>query len=358
MLKKIVIMAGGTGGHIFPALAIADELKKQGVHILWFGARVGLEKQLVAPHYPICYLPIVGVRKKSLIRKCFIPFYFLKALFKALRVLHQEKPQVVLSMGGYASAPGGVAAWLLRIPLVIHEQNARPGLTNRLLAHFAKKILQAFPDSFAPKFKAETVGNPVRAELLNLAAPEIRYANRSGALRILILGGSQGAQPINAAVLNTLQQFGDAANYEIIWQAGEKNILALQPQVEKLGAQVKLVGFMDDIAKAYAWADCVICRSGAMTVSEIAAVGLPAIFVPYAHAVDDHQYYNAKSLENVGAARIIRQQDLTAATLLGIWQDFYKNRQELLVMAVNAQKAAKPMATQHIINELNTCSKQ
>ena len=358
MLKKIVIMAGGTGGHIFPALAIADELKKQGTHILWFGSRVGLEKQLVAPHYPICYLPIVGVRKKSFIRKCFIPFYFLKALIKALRVLHQEKPQVVLSMGGYASAPGGVAAWLLRIPLVIHEQNARAGLTNRMLSHFAKKILQAFPNSFSPKCAAETVGNPVRAELVNLPPPEIRYADRQGILRILILGGSQGAQPINNAVLHAIQQAQDLANYEILWQAGEKNLAALQMQVEKSAANVKLVGFMDDIAKAYAWADCVICRSGAMTVSEIAAVGLPAIFVPYAHAVDDHQYYNAKSLENVAAARIIRQADLSGATLLEIWRDFYENRQNLLSMAVSAKKAAKQQTTEQIIKELNTCSKQ
>lgn len=357
-MNKIVIMAGGTGGHIFPALAIAAELKKQNTHILWFGARVGLEKNLVAPHYPICYLPIVGMRKKGFLRKLMLPFYFLRATLKALRVLHQEKPQLVLSMGGYASAPGGVAAWLLRIPLVIHEQNARAGLTNRSLARLATKILQAFPNSFSPRFSVETLGNPVRDELLDLPSPQIRYAHRSGALRILILGGSQGAQAINAAVLQALQQAPDLENYEICWQAGEKNVAALQAPVEKLAANIKLMGFMNDMAGAYAWADCVICRSGAMTVSEIAAVGLPAIFVPYGAAVDDHQYYNAKILENVGAARIIRQQELSATALLSLWQEFYKDRQKLLDMALNAKKAANPRATEEIINRLNLCSKQ
>lgn len=345
-------MAGGTGGHIFPALAIADELKKQGVEIIWFGTKIGLEKQLVVPHYPVYYLPIAGVRKKSIFRKFITPFSFLNAIFKALKILRKEKPQLVLSMGGYASAPGGVAAWLLRIPLVIHEQNAKAGLTNRMLARFANKIVQAFPNSFAPHFSVETLGNPVRTELLKLEAPEQRYQNRSGPVRILILGGSQGAQALNSAVLAALQAAPHLANYELVWQAGEKNIAALESPVAKLAANIKLVGFMQDMAANYAWADCVICRAGAMTVSEIATVGLPAIFVPLPSAVDDHQYFNAKTLENVGAARIIRQADLSGATLLAIWQDFYKHRSELMAMASKAKMAAKPQATQDIIKVL------
>jgi len=356
-LKKVTIMAGGTGGHIFPALAVADELKKQNIKVKWIGSQFGLEKKIVTGRYPISYLPIVGVRKRSLLTKLLLPFYFAAAFFKALYILWREKPDVVLAMGGYAAAPGGVAAWCLHIPLVVQDQNARLGLTNKLLSRFAKKRLQAFPNTFPEKLNPQTVGNPVRETLTQMILPETRFANRNGSLNILILGGSQGAQPLNEIVTKAVQQIREPANYSIWWQAGEKKLHTLKPQTAHLGDNIKVVGFIDDIAKAYEWADLVVCRSGAMTVCELAAVGLPAIFVPYPYAVDDHQYYNARYLEQVGAAKIIRQRDLTPEMLLDLWRELRQDRDRLLSMAVCAKKEARLDSTHLIITALEACSK-
>lgn len=356
-MKKIMMMAGGTGGHIFPALAIADVLKKEGVCITWLGSPFGLEKKIITGRYPIAFLPIKGVRKRGFLNKLKAPFYFGLALLKAIGILWREKPDVALAMGGYAAAPGGVAAWLLRIPLVVQEQNARLGLTNKLLSKLAKKNLQAFPNTFSDKAHPQTVGNPVREALTQLADPEVHFSQRPGPLKILILGGSQGAQPLNNVVAQVVQTVKNPADFAIWWQAGEKNLPSLTPQVAHLGEQINVVGFIDDMAKAYEWADLVVCRSGAMTVCEIAAAGRPAIFVPYPQAVDDHQYHNACYLAGAGAALIVRQSDLSADTLLAQWQALHQDRARLLSMAVCAKKEAKRDSTQLIIEALKACSK-
>jgi UDP-N-acetylglucosamine--N-acetylmuramyl-(pentapeptide) pyrophosphoryl-undecaprenol N-acetylglucosamine transferase len=288
MKRTVLIMAGGTGGHVFPALAAARVLRERGYEPVWLGTQRGLEAKLVPPqHIEIEWISVSGLRGKGIATWLAAPFKLSLAIWQSLQVMRRRRPNVVLGAGGFVSGPGGVAAWLTRRPLVIHEQNAVAGMTNRMLARLARRVLEAFPASFPPSARAERVGNPVRREISSLAAPAERFAGRSGPIRLLVIGGSQGAARLNAVVPAALATIDSASRPTVIHQAGERHLAQAQELYAKHGVQADVRAFIDDMAQAYAWADIVVCRSGALTVSELAAAGLPAIFVPFAAAVDD-----------------------------------------------------------------------
>lgn len=342
----ILIMAGGTGGHVFPALAVARALIAHDREVVWLGTRKGLESRVI-PEAGIRleYIRVAGLRRKGLLSWVLAPFKLVVAIWDALRIVRQLRPAVVLGMGGFASGPGGFAAWLLRRPLVIHEQNAAPGLTNRLLAGLAREVLQAFPGSFSGSVKARTIGNPVRAEIFDIASPRERLAGRTGPLRLLVLGGSQGALALNQTVPAAAALLGPAASLEIRHQSGSTTYSDAVAAYEKHGVIAAVEKFIDDIDAAYAWADMVVCRSGALTVSELAAAGLGAILVPYPAAVDDHQTKNGQFLVDAGAAVLIQQADLTPVWLAEQIRACVDDRELVLERAEKAREIAAPQAT-------------
>lgn len=311
MNKRIMIMAGGTGGHVFPALAVALYLKKQGWAVTWLGTEKGLEARVVpAQNIEVDWLTITGLRGKGLLGKFKSVFLLFAACLQAFKHLRKRKPDVVLGMGGFVAAPGGLMAKLLGIPLVIHEQNRVVGTTNKLLAKCAAQVLEAFPDSFKASMQATTVGNPLREDFVRLAAQT--KASQTTELKILIVGGSQGAQILNQVVPKAMALLD---NIQVKHQTGAAMLDEVKDSYQQLQVNAEAMAFIDDIAQAYLWADLVICRSGAMTVSEVAAMGLPAIFIPLPHAIDDHQNANAKYLTEAGAGLVIKQQDLNPDTL-------------------------------------------
>lgn len=351
-MKTVLIIAGGTGGHIFPALTVAHELKREGISIFWMGAETGMEKNLVGDQFPLYLLPVKGLRGKNLLEKIKTPFRLLRSICLAYLYIQKIKPDVVLGMGGYASAPGGIAAKLARIPLVIHEQNALPGLTNKWLSKIATKTLQAFPSAFSEK--AKTVGNPVRAALQAVKRDEDHYKKREKPWKILVLGGSQGARFINQLIVDFIAQHSDAP-YVFWHQTGKADFESVKKSYGMNTNQVYQVApFVDDMASAYAWADLVIARSGALTVSEIAAVGLPAIFIPFPQAVDDHQFYNAAYLAKAGGAKVFRQSEVTVEKLQVVLNDLFSDPMCLQQMAMAAKQCAKPEATVDIIAALRS----
>ena len=325
MTKKLLVMAGGTGGHVFPAIAVANVLQQQGWQVEWLGTKDRMEAQLVPKHgIAIHFIEISGLRGKGIKALLAAPFKILRAILQARKIIKTYQPDAVLGMGGYVSGPGGVAAKLAGVPIILHEQNAVAGLTNKWLAKIATRVLQAFPTAFAD---AEVVGNPVRADLFALPTPQQRFSQREGALRILVVGGSQGARVLNLLMPKVAAQL--TKNVVIRHQAGKGNseaIKALYPQ----NINVNVSDFIDDMAAAYAWADVVICRSGALTVCEIAAAGIPAIFVPFQHK-DQQQYLNARYLADAGAAEIIQQAELTPERVVELLQKW--DRPTLLAMA-------------------------
>lgn len=340
MSKTILIMAGGTGGHIFPALAVADALRTGGWRVVWLGNPDGMEARIVPEHgYPLVPVRFAALRGKGLWRKLMLPLNLLRAFLQARRALRQVEPDVVLGMGGYITFPGGMMAALSGVPLVLHEQNSVAGLANRVLAKVAKRIVTGFPDVLA---RGEWLGNPVRAEIAALPAPAPRYQERSGALRLLVLGGSLGAQALNELVPKGMGLLAAEQLPQIVHQAGEKHLEALRANYAAVGVNAHCVPFIEDMAGAYAWADLVICRAGALTVAELAAAGVPAILVPYPHAVDDHQTGNARFLVNVGGAFLCPQGELTAESVAMIR---HYSRGQLLEMAEKARSLAKPDAT-------------
>ncbi len=353
-MKRILIIAGGTGGHIFPALAVARALRGKGVDVQWLGSHVGMEGDLVAGEFPISYVSVKAIRGKSLLSKLLSPLRLLLATWQAWRIIKRLKPDVVLGMGGFVSGPGGLAARLARKPLVIHEQNAVAGLTNRALSKLAKAVLQAFPDAFPKKTAAETIGNPVRPTISNLASPAERLRNREGPLRILVLGGSQGARAINQSMMRVLSQYQHADELQIWHQTGKLDFETVQRAYRSVAIRVTVEAFIKNMAEAYGWADLMICRSGALTISEIAAVGVASILIPFPYAVDDHQYCNGSYLASAGAAEIIRQKELTDEGLAQMIRDFAQDRSRLITMAEKARALAKPEALSAIIN---TCQK-
>jgi len=344
-IKPVLIMAGGTGGHIFPGLAVADELHKRKTPVIWLGGVGGLETRLVPQHgLRLETLPIAGVRGKGILAKVFAPLRLAHAVARARGVLKRHAPRSVLSMGGYAAAPGGIAAWLARVPLVVHEQNRIPGVTNRLLARFAKRLLTGFADAFA---NGEWVGNPVRASIAAVPVPAQRYAGREGPLNLLVLGGSQGAQSLNAALPEVLRRRGARLPVSVRHQCGAKHFEQARAAYMRANIEADVVPFEDDMAGAYAWADLVICRSGALTLAELAAAGVPAILVPYPHAVDDHQTKNAEAMVAAGAARLVAEGDEFVKRLGAAFEEI-GDRAKLVKMAEAARSLAKPDAARRI----------
>lgn len=344
--RRILIMAGGTGGHVFPALAVARYLQEQGVEVHWLGTRRGLESRVVPEAgFGIRFISVSGLRGKRLFSLFLAPFKLAYALLQALFICLQLRPDAVLGMGGFVTGPGGLAAWLLRRPLLIHEQNAIPGLTNRLLSRLARQVMEAFPGSFA---KAEVMhtGNPVRQEIVELPEPQQRFAGHDGPIRVLIIGGSLGAQALNETVPVAMAQL--AAQFPVtLWhQAGKGKLEATRDAYADAGVEARIEMFIEDMAEAFDWADLVICRSGALTVSELAAAGLASILVPYPYAVDDHQTANAGYLQQVGAAQVISAAEFTAERLATVLQELLaQGRNGLLAMARRARERAMPDAT-------------
>jgi len=312
-MARVMIMAGGTGGHVFPALAVAAELRARGAEVFWLGTRRGLEAKLVpTAGIDMEWLSVSGLRGKSAGTLLLAPFQLLRAAAQVLMVILRQRPTVVLGMGGFVTGPGGLVTWLLRKPLVIHEQNSIAGMTNRLLAPLAQRVCAAFPNTFRRADVLHT-GNPVRRDIAALPAPEQRFAARSGPINLLVLGGSLGARALNDVVpvavsLMTMRP--------TLWhQAGARNIDAARAAYDKAGVTARIEPFIDDMAAAYAWADLVLCRAGALTVAELAAAGVGAVLVPYPHAVDDHQSHNAQYLVQADAALVVQERELTAARL-------------------------------------------
>lgn len=342
MKRTVLIMAGGTGGHVFPALAAARVLRERGFEPVWLGTKRGLEAKLVPPaQIEMEWISMSGLRGKGTATLLLAPFKVAVAIWQSLQVMRRRKPVVVLGAGGFVAGPGGVAAWLTRRPLVIHEQNAVAGMTNRMLSHFARRVLEAFPASFPSGTRAEQVGNPVRREIAALAPPEQRFDARQGPLRMLVIGGSQGAAKLNANVPAALAAIEPASRPVVIHQAGERHIDVARQTYEKHGVQADVRAFINDMAEAYSWADVVVCRSGALTVSELAAAGLPAIFVPFAAAVDDHQTLNAKFLVDAQAGISIAERDLTPERLTQELNRLLSGgREQLKAMAIRARSVA------------------
>ena len=345
----ILIMAGGTGGHVYPALAVARALQKRSRDVVWLGTHRGLEARVVPESgIDIEWISIKGLRRKGVLALVVAPLQMLWALLQSLNVIRRRKPAAVLGMGGFVSGPGGVAAWLPRRPLLIHEQNAAAGLTNRLLARLARVVLQAFPGSFNARAGVVTVGNPVREEIAAVPEPESRYAARSGPLRLLVLGGSQGALALNKAVPAALGLLAADDRPLVRHQCGAATLQAAHDAYAANAVDAELLPYIEDMAEAYAWADLALCRAGALTVAELCAVGLPALFVPYPAAVDDHQTKNAGQMADAGAAAIINQHDLTAETLAGLLRDWLTSRRALQQRAAKARKLGSPDALQRI----------
>lgn len=340
-----LIMAGGTGGHVFPALALARELRTRSWQIVWLGTKRGLEARLVpAEHIAIEWLSVGGLRGKNLWTWLMAPVRLLRSLFEALSVMRRHRPTVVVGLGGYVSGPGGVAAWLSRRPLLIHEQNAIAGFTNRCLARLAREVYTAFPEAFGNGVTTHLIGNPVRSDIASLPPPAERFAYRSGAIRILVVGGSLGAARLNAVVPHALARLAGTVRVEVRHQAGERWADSAQRAYAAAQVPAQVSAFIDDMAEAYGWADLVICRAGALTVSELACAGVGAILVPFPAAVDDHQTFNARYSTEEGAAILINDRDLSAERLATELTALCAGRGKLIAMAERARLLAQPHA--------------
>ena len=359
--RTILIMAGGTGGHVFPALAVADWLRDRGWQIVWLGTRSGMEGRLVPERgYPLEHISFAGLRRSGVLRMALLPISLIVACVQSVRVLLRRRPDVVLGLGGYATFPGGLMASLLNRPLAIHEQNSVAGLTNRVLARLADRVMAGFPKAFvaavsgvvakllgAPRNVA-WVGNPVRAEIAALDEPQVRYAQRKGALRLLVVGGSQGAQALNETLPQALALIPRQARPHVTHQCGEKNRDSVQAHYAAQNVEANAVAFLADMANQYAANDLLICRAGALTVAEIAAAGVASVLVPYPFAVDDHQTGNARFLSDAGAAVLLPQSEMTPQKLAAVIQSF--SREQLAGMATKARALAKADATELVAN--------
>ena len=347
--RPILVMAGGTGGHVYPALAVAQLLQASSRDVVWLGTHRGLESRVVpASGIDIEWISVKGLRRKGVLALLIAPFQIGWALLQSLGVIFRRRPAAVLGMGGFVSGPGGVAAWLTRRPLLIHEQNAAAGLTNRLLARLARVVLQAFPGSFNSRVNVETVGNPVRDQITAIPAPSQRYRHRHGPLRLLVLGGSQGSLALNRVVPAALAELDAESRPVVRHQCGERTLDVAKHAYAEHGVDVQLLPFIEDMAEVYAWADLVVCRAGALTVAELCAAGLPALFVPYPAAVDDHQTANAGPMTRAGAAAIIQESELSPERLAALLHDWLKSRDALLHRAEKARSLAAPNAVGRI----------
>ncbi len=357
ILRTALIMAGGTGGHVMPALAVAESLREEGWRVVWLGTREGMEARLVREHgFEMAWVDFAGVRGKGVVSLFTLPLRILRAFWQAMNAIRRIKPNVVAGLGGYVAFPGGMMASLLNKPLVIHEQNAVAGMTNRVLACLADRVLLGLPGAFTQgvdkpipcgKVKSEWVGNPVRPAIAALPAPAERYAGRTGPLRLLVVGGSLGAKALNELVPRALAQMPANARPVVKHQAGARNIDELKANYAAAGVAAECLSFINDMAEAYAWSDVVICRAGASTVAELAAAGIPAGMVPYPHAVDDHQTLNAHFLVDAGAGWLLPQSKLNAAEMAS-WLGSL-SRAELQIRAEQARAQAKPQATTRMV---------
>lgn len=342
-------MAGGTGGHIFPGLAVADVLTGQGVAVRWLGARGGMECQKVPEAgIPLDVVDISGLRGKGLARWIIMPWKLLRAVAQAFRILGKHRPACAVSFGGYAAGPGGLAARLRGIPLLVHEQNRIPGMTNRVLAKMARRVLQAFPGTWEEKLDPVSCGNPVRKAVVELPAPPVRMAGREGAVRILVTGGSQGAQALNALVPQALAMLCPDRSFEVRHQAGKGRKEDTEKAYGAVPCPAEVSEFIVDMAGALQWADVVICRSGALTVSELAAAGVASILVPYPYAVDDHQTRNAEFLVEAGAAVLLQESGADARSLSGALRNLAGDRKKLLEMAERARAVSVPDSAERV----------
>jgi UDP-N-acetylglucosamine--N-acetylmuramyl-(pentapeptide) pyrophosphoryl-undecaprenol N-acetylglucosamine transferase len=343
-MPTLMVMAGGTGGHIYPGLAVADALRDRGWKVVWMGNPEGMEARIVpASGYEVAWVRFAALRGKGLLRKLLLPLNLLRGFAQAFGQIRRVKPDVVLGMGGYVTFPGGMMASLLGRPVVVHEQNSVAGLANKVLAGVADRVVTGFPDVLK---KGEWLGNPVRADITAVAPPAERFAGRTGPLRVLVVGGSLGATALNETVPQALALLDPAERPQVTHQAGTKQIDALRAGYQAAHVDGELLPFIDDMADRYADADLVICRAGALTVAELAAAGVASVLVPYPHAVDDHQTGNARFLAEAGAAVLMPQTELTPQRLAALLQKM--NRERLLAMAVKARECAKPDATARV----------
>ncbi|PIT52985.1 undecaprenyldiphospho-muramoylpentapeptide beta-N-acetylglucosaminyltransferase [Snodgrassella alvi] len=337
--KTFMVMAGGTGGHIFPALAVAQALQAQGHHIVWLGSAGAMETRLV-PQYniPLETLAIKGIRGNGLKRKLLLPFTLLSTIAAARQIIRKHRVDAVIGFGGFVTFPGGIAAKLCGLPLLVHEQNAIAGLSNKVLSHFANQVMYAFPQVFANK--NGLVGNPVRADIAALPLPQQRFAGRQGVLNILVVGGSLGADVLNQVVPQAVALLPASQRPRLIHQSGRNKLAQLQHNYAECGVEAECVEFITDMVSAYRDADLVICRAGALTIAELTAAGVGAILVPYPHAVDDHQTANAQFMVKDGAAVLLPQNSLNAQALITVLTDL--SRERCLQMAAKARALAQP----------------
>ncbi|MFP7722547.1 undecaprenyldiphospho-muramoylpentapeptide beta-N-acetylglucosaminyltransferase [Lysobacter sp. A3-1-A15] len=346
-LRPVMILAGGTGGHIFPGLAVAKALRERGVPVVWLGADGGMETRLVPQHgIEIETIAVRGIRGKGAATLLAAPFKVWRAVAQARAVLRERKPAAVISFGGFAAGPGGLAARLARVPLLVHEQNRAPGMTNRVLVRMAEEVMTGFPDTF-PDRAESVVGNPVRDEIAAVPGPDQRFQGRNGPLRLLVLGGSQGARALNDAVPDALRRLRGAIAFEVRHQSGEAMQEATTQAYAQAGIAASVEPFIADMAGAYAWADVVVCRAGALTLAELCAVGVGSILVPFPQAVDDHQAKNAQYLFDRGAAQVLPQGE-TLGERLSATLEILSERVDLLRMAQSARALAQPDAARKV----------
>ena len=349
--RRFLMMAGGTGGHVFPALAAARLLQEKGHEVFWLGAAGGMEERLIGDTgIPLSLIHVSGLRGKGRLALLTAPFRLLRALGEAFGVVRRIRPDCVVGMGGFVTGPGGLAARVCGIPLVIHEQNAIAGMTNRILVRFADTVLEAFPGSFDEKVITRCTGNPVRQDVAALLPPEQRMAGRDGRLRVLVVGGSLGAQVFNQQVPEALALMNDAERPQVRHQCGEKHADAARSAYQAHGVEASVEPFISDMAEAYEWADLVVCRSGALTVSELCVAGVGAILVPFPHAVDDHQTQNGQQMVNARAAVLIPQSRLNPEVLAETLRDLANDRARVMNMARAAKSLARPDATERVVN--------
>ena len=348
--KPIIVMAGGTGGHVFPALAVAEYLRLKGETVIWFGTRAGIEARVVpAANFAVEWLNVQGLRGKGLTTLILAPFRLVRACWQAFVTLMRLRPKAVLGMGGFVSGPGGLMAWVLNIPLFLHEQNAVIGLTNRLLGRLAKKSYFAFPNASKQMPRGECIGNPVRSDLIDLPVPEIRLAGREkNPVNLLVIGGSLGAATLNRVIPEAISRIGVGERPVIKHQCGNAHVKVCEQQYMLAKVEAEVFGFIDNMREVYEWADLVVCRAGALTVTELTAVGIASVLVPYPFAVDNHQYHNARFLEQNQAARILPEDELNAATLALQLSYFQQNRKTLVEMSVRARSQSSTEATKQL----------
>lgn len=346
--KLFLIMAGGTGGHVYPALSLAHELRSRGHDVAWLGTSKGIEKRLVpAADIQLYEIDVFGIRGKGIIEKLKAPLSLLRALLQSRKVVRSLSPNAMVGFGGFVAGPAGVAARLCSVPLIIHEQNARAGTTNKLLARLAQRVLAAFPNALP---NAEVVGNPVRAEMIQLESPLARAENKTGPIRLLVVGGSLGAKFLNDALAKALALIDSQARPLVKHQCGERWLAECEQAYQAAGVEAEILPYIDNMADAYSWADFLICRAGAMTVSEVATVGVPALFVPFPFAIDDHQTANADWLVDQGGARVVQQSQLTPEKMKAEIEFFLESRQNLAAMAEKNRAAAITDAASRISN--------